>query len=248
MPDTGLSNSFIPQDASKTPRFNQNGGGGGLIDLAFILSVVLLVTSGALYGAVFMYHSYLTSQNVSAEQQIQTVNQNLDTKTVDAIMSIDQRMNAAQTLIGNHLAYSAFFNNLNQATLTSIQFSSFKIDSSDQTKGIVLSLSGVARDLNGVAYEAQLFGLDSMIKNPIFSGIALDTDGVHFVAAATIDPKQLSYETQISGGQSQAASTGTQTAAQAQSQAVPQAVTPTAASSGGSASSTPPAQQSAQKK
>jgi len=211
--ESGIQSSFIPKDAGKVsgaPRLERSGG---LSDLLLLISIVLLVASCALAGAVFLYGKYLETTATNDSAQLKSAQAAFDPTLISQITRLDDRMRAADTILSTHTAPTALFAALEQSTLTTISFSSLDLEASDPTK-ITLQMSGIAHTVNSIALEADVLSKDGVITNPIFSGISQQADGVHFDLSALVNPSTINYVSLVS--QLLAANGGAQPAAAAQ--------------------------------
>jgi len=198
--EIGVPTSFIPHDATTTSDPHRYDSGGGLNDLFALVSVVLFVASGALAAGSFLYLQYVTSQSTSKVNQIQSAQAAFDPSLIQQLTRLDSRMNSAETLLSGHIAPTALFAALDATTLSTVSFSDLDFKATDP-QGITLHMSGVARDINSVALQADIFSKSGVITSPIFSGIDQQTDGVHFTVTALVNPAALNYETLVSGEQ-----------------------------------------------
>lgn len=214
MAESGTPGSFIPHDtAVVAPRQR----GGALNDLLLLCGIVLLVASGALAVGVFLYAQFLQTQSVSKVSQLQRAEAAFEPSLIEQITRLDDRMHAADTILGGHIAPTAFFQALNQATLQTVSFQALDLEAPD-AEHVSLKMQGVAQSVNSIALQAELFSKNGVIASPIFSNIARESDGVHFDLAAVINPAALNYEsfvTSAAGGN-----------AVGQQQAAPAATTP----------------------
>lgn len=205
--ESGVPASFIPHDTT------QDSGGyrersAGLPEFALLVSIVLLVASGALAGGVFMYSQYLTTASSSKVQQLQRAKDAFDPELIQKIMRLNDRLHAADSILGIHLAPSMFFDALQAATLSTVAFSNLELHS-DQTL-MTIKMTGVAQSVNSIALQADLFSKNGVIKDPIFSGIDRQQDGVHFQLTAEIDPKAIAYQQYLNSAQAASAAAAPQ--------------------------------------
>src|SRR5882672_5378640 len=195
--ETGIQSSFIPQDAGDVkltpPRI---GGGTGFSELVLLLCIVFVVASGALAGAVFVYKQYTVTSLNQKKDQLERAKAAFDPTLIQQLTRLDDRMHAGSSIISQHIAPSVIFDALSQATLTTIQYTSMNIDDADPAH-ITVRFTGVAQSVNSIALQAQVLSKNSVVTNPIFSGIARQSDGVHFSLAAVVNPKSISYETML---------------------------------------------------
>ncbi len=201
--ETGIQSSFIPQDAGEvklTPP--KIGGSAGFSELVLLLSIVLVVASGALAGAVFIYKQYLQTATNSKKEQLQRAKEAFDPSLIQQLTRLDDRMHAGSTILAQHIAPTVFLEALSQATLTTISFSSMTLESND-LQHVNVNFSGVAQSVNSIALQAQVFGKNAVVANPIFSNIGRQPDGVHFSLTMVVNPKSIGYQQMLAGANPQ---------------------------------------------
>ncbi|HUO56468.1 MAG TPA: hypothetical protein VMU27_03485 [Candidatus Paceibacterota bacterium] len=206
--------SFIPPDATKpseSPHYYKSGS--GLIDLFAVLAFMLFIASAALAAGMFLYLQYTNNLSASKQASIKQAETEFDPSLVQQLTDLDNRMNAAQSILGAHLAPTLFFSALNASTLQTIAFGTLSLDATDPSK-ITLEISGVARDVNGVALQDQLFSTKgSIVVNPIFSGVDQESDGVHFKVDATVNASAINYQTLLNANNPTSATPSSSTTA-----------------------------------
>ncbi len=198
--DTPTQSSFIPQDAAS---FSGSGGSrtrsqGGLSDLILLMTIVLFVASLALAGSVFLYEEYLKTSAASKVDQLQRAKDAFEPSLIHTLTRLDDRMHVADELLSAHLAPTAFFTILQEATLTTIQFKSLDLDAADPQR-IQIKMSGTAQSVNSIALQADLFSKNGTITNPIFSDINRQGDGVHFALTALVNPQSVNFVRLVNG-------------------------------------------------
>lgn len=195
MADTSTPGTFIPHDTAvaAAPRAHK----GGLNDLLLLCGIVLLVASGALAVGVFLYQQFLQTQNTAKVSQLQRAEAAFEPSLIAQITRLDDRMHAASTLLGNHLAPTAFFQALDQSTLQTVSFQTLDIEAPDAAH-ITLKMQGVAQSVNSIALQADVFSKSNIITSPIFSNIARQSDGVHFDLTAVVNPAALNFASLVS--------------------------------------------------
>jgi len=189
--ESPVQSSFIPRDAG-TPSRVQSGGRGGLSELFLLISILLLVVSGALAAGVFLYTQYLETSTKSKLDQLNRAEAAFDPSLVQQLTRLDNRMRAGEALLSAHVAPSQLFATLEQTTAQDISFSSLSYDASDPTQ-ISLKMNGVAGSVNSIALQAQLFSQSGLITSPIFSNIDAEQDGIHFSFSGLVNPSAISY-------------------------------------------------------
>jgi len=196
--DASSQTSFIPQDSGAGiagARFSSSGG-SGLSELVTLLAIVIFVASGALAGAVLLYDQYLTTQVASKTAQLKRAEAEFDPSFIAQMTQLDTQLNAANSLLTAHLAPTAFFSGLNQATLQTVSFSGLQLDATNP-QSITLKMTGVAQSVNSIALQDDVFSKSGMIIGPLFSAIDRQQDGVHFDVTAEVNPSAISYQTYL---------------------------------------------------
>jgi hypothetical protein len=198
MAESATPGTFIPHDTVAPARPRQKSG---LNDLLLLCAIVLFVASGALAVAVFLYGQLLQTESTSKVAQLQRAEAAFEPSLIQQITQLDDRMRAGDTILHAHIAPTAFFGALNQATLQTVSFQSLDFEASD-AQNISVKMQGVAQSVNSIALQADLFSKNGVITSPIFSNIARQADGVHFDLSASVNPAAISYASLVSGAQS----------------------------------------------
>lgn len=193
----GAPGAFIPHDtAFVAPRKSA----GGLNDLLLLSGIVLLVASVALAIAVFLYQQYLETESASKLAQLQRAKAAFEPSLIQELTRLDDRMHAADGILSAHVAPSVFFHALEAATLSTVAFQTLDFESAD-ARHITVKMQGIAKSVNSIALQADLFSKNGVITSPIFSNIARQSDGVHFNLSAIVNPNAINYmSAKISGG------------------------------------------------
>lgn len=192
--ESGIQSSFIPQEAEVVVSNNDRYAGStdGLSDLFTLFAVVLFVASLALAGGVFLYEQFLSTQTSQKIEDLARAKAAFDPALVQRLIRLDDRMRTAQQLLEAHPAPSVVLEALNQSTLTTVSFGSFGYDAAD-AKNITVTMSGLARSINSVALQDDVFSKNDVLTNPIFTGIARQADGVHFNVKTDVNHTALKY-------------------------------------------------------
>ena len=164
---------------------------GGNFDFFVLLALVLFVASATLAIGVFLYVQFLKSSNESKLGQLQRAREAFEPALIQELTRLDDRMRAADTLLGNHVAPSALFDLLEQLTLQTVAFSSFEFTTTDSV--ITLTMQGLAQSVNSIALQADLLSRSGMIVNPIFSDINRQIGGIRFNFTADVRREALNY-------------------------------------------------------
>ena len=214
--ETGLSASFIPHDTAQASGLAVRERSAGLPEFALLVSIVLIIASAALAGGVFLYAQYLQTASSSKVQQLERAKAAFDPSLIESLMRLNDRIHAADTILGSHLAPTLFFEALQAATLSTVSFQNLDLQADKSM--MTIKMAGVAQSVNSIALQADLFSKNGVIKDPIFSGIDREQDGVHFSLTAEVDPKAIAYRhflqtmdaSQAAGAAFPAAPSGTQ--------------------------------------
>lgn len=191
----GSPGAFIPRDTAAPPARKKSGG---LNDLLLLSGVVLFVASAALAVSVFLYQQFLATESASKLAQLQRAKAAFEPSLIEQLTRLDDRMHAGGALLSAHVAPSAFFHALEAATLSTVAFQSLDFQAAD-ARHITVKMQGIAQSVNSIALQADLFSKNGVITSPIFSGIARQSDGVHFNLSAVVNPNAINYAS-VSGG------------------------------------------------
>ncbi len=187
--ETNTPSSFIPHE---NPVMSSQRAASGLPELALLISIVLFVASGALAAGVFFYAQYLSTASASKVEQLERAKAAFEPALIQQLMRLNDRMHSADSILSAHAAPSLFFDALQAATLSTVSFSTLDIQAAD-ARTLSIKMAGVAQSVNSIALQAELFSKNGIIKDPIFTGIDREQDGVHFVLSADVDTGAISF-------------------------------------------------------
>lgn len=188
--ETGIKSSFIPQSPVVGSSEKRRKSGSNF-DFFVLIGLVLFVASATLAVGVFLYVQFLQSSNTSKLDQLERAKQAFEPALIQELTRLDDRMRAADDVLGEHIAPTALFTLLEQLTLQTVSFSSF--DFSTTNDEITLTMQGLARSVNSIALQADLLSRSGTISNPIFSDINRQVGGVRFNFTANVQPEALNY-------------------------------------------------------
>lgn len=200
--DGSSQTSFIPKrPISPAPISYENRG----VSIVTIVCVIIFFGSVALSVGSYLYKGILTKQLETKKADLEKAKKSFDLETIQALKRLDLRMQSAETLLQNHIAFSAYFSILEDSTLKSVRYRSLSIQDTNtggstgavtEQRPLSFKLSGVAKGYSGVALQSDLFTKirSKGILEPVFSGLQLDDKGsVGFTAEAMLDRKALQY-------------------------------------------------------
>ncbi len=195
MAETSVPPSFIPHDTGVVTPVSRRRS-AGLSDLLLLCAIVLFVASAALAGGVFLYQQFLAAESASKLSQLERAKAAFQPSLIQELTRLDDRMHAADRILGSHVAPTAFFSALEKATLETISFQSLDFQSPDP-QHMTIKMAGIAQSVNSIALQADLFSKNGVIASPIFSSIARQSDGVHFNLSAVLNPLSINYGTLV---------------------------------------------------
>ena len=189
--DPQVSNSFIPKAALTEQKARASGVG-----LVTLISLFIFALSVVAAGASFAYSGLVQGQLAKNQASLAADQAAFDPATINDLMRLDSRMRNAVTLLSSHVAPSGLFGLLSADTLPNVQFTSFDY-ALNQDGSATLHLDGTADSFSTVAQQSDAFGSSKVLKDIIFSGIAITGSGVSFTVQAGIDPSIISYSKQL---------------------------------------------------
>lgn len=188
--ETGIKSSFIPQSpitSGLSPRR------GGSFDFFTLMALVVFVASATLAVGVFLYAQYLTTSAQSKLDQLNRAKEAFEPSLIQELTRLDDRMRAADSVLGGHIAPSAILHLLEQLTLQTISYSAFTFDALAGSPEI--TMRGIARSVNSIALQADHLSKSGIITNPIFSNIARQPEGVRFDFKAQMERSSIHFAT-----------------------------------------------------
>ena len=192
--ETKFQTSFIPK-APVTESLSRRSSGGGFL---FLIAFILFIASAAGAGGVYFYSQILDKKIEDGNKEL-TANKNLFTPNeVQDLSRLNDRINAATTILQNHIALTDLFDVVGQVTLQNVQFTNFSYANSGGDK-VSLNMNGKANSYETVALQARALTDPSMkfknaFKSPILGDISTDKQGNRsFSLSSGIDSKVVSY-------------------------------------------------------
>ena len=191
--DSQVQTSFIPKKSLDIAASRS----GSPVGLLFLLALLVFITSLVAAGASFLYTRYLTGDIANKSHSLALAEGAYDPGSIQDLLRLDSRLTQSKTLLANHVAVSGIFAFLSTQTLAQVSFSSFDYEL-DATGAATLKMNGTADSFSTVALQSDQFGASKLLKNVVFSGITVETNGtVAFSVSATLDPSILSYSNSL---------------------------------------------------
>src|SRR3989344_162937 len=128
--ESGIKSSFIPHDAT-VARSAKPVGRTGFADLLILIAIVFLVASLALAAGVFLYLQFLQTSSASKLAQLDRAKQAFEPSLIQELTRLDDRMRAADQILGDHIAPSVFFHLLESLTLQTVAYSNLDFQAVD---------------------------------------------------------------------------------------------------------------------
>lgn len=187
--ETKFQTSFIPKTTLEPAQTHAKKPIGLFAFLATIVFFISTVVAGGAFG----WHKFLENKKAEKKHNLEENIKKFEPDTIAAYVRLDNRINAAKELLARHVAVSYIFDFLQDQTLQSTGFTDFKY-SVGPDGGANLSMNGIAKSYNAVAYQATVFGKERALRGPIFSNLDVDTVGnIVFNFTTGVDPGFIAY-------------------------------------------------------
>ena len=197
--ETRFQTSFIPKKPIVT---NESSGVKVHHSVSILLIVSILIFIASLGAAAFtvFWKGYLLQMQTQYENTLQTNESQFNPALITTLKRFNTKIDFAKKLINNHLAMSEVFDIIAQLTAQNISFDKFDYTAPTDSTGIKLSMTGVASSFSDIAFQSDVFGqsaqygTNQVIKNPVLSGLTLNSDGtISFTFTSALDPSDVSY-------------------------------------------------------
>lgn len=194
--DKEFQTSFIPkrptanQAVGSSESSSQKKGGGIFMLIAVVVFVAALIAGGGVYA----YKSYLTSNIAEIQSSLERAKDIFEPETIAALQVLDKRINAAETVLGGHIAISPIFELLKEITYPSVQYTQFNYVINESTGVVRVEMTGRASRFDWVGLQAEKFDKSTHVKNPIFSNLVQDQSGrITFDLVFSVDRSFVTY-------------------------------------------------------
>jgi len=187
-----FQSSFIPKGpvaptlSISSTRSKGKGLTGFVATLVFSISILAAV-------GVFGYKIYLESNIGKMGRDLEVARASLASEPIDEFIRLNNRLIAAESLVGKHTVMSPLFDYLESSTVRTVRFSNFQY--SMVGGRLEVSMKGEAIGFSAVALQADIFNKSEFFRNPNFSDLNLDDKGnVVFSFSTGINPALMLYE------------------------------------------------------
>lgn len=199
--DKEFQTSFIPKKTilEKEPMHHSSLGG-----IMNVVALVVFIASILSAGAAYFYRSSLQDRVAQYKVSLERAKAEFEPSLITELQVLDKRMAAATDILQNHIAVSPIFVLLGDITLPTVRYSDFSYEFNPENPNLVdIKMNGEAKGYNYIALQADLFGDNKFIKNPIFSDFTLDQAGnVDFNLTFSVDKSLVLYESFLEREQS----------------------------------------------
>jgi len=191
---TKFTTSFIP----KKPLSPTVAGYKSSSSYLTIITVAIFLGTLVFGVGVFVYKLSVEREINSQLDQLQKAKSEFDVNFIKEATRLNTKITAVKTLIDKHQAPSAVFDLLQETTLATVRFNSFKY-STDKTKGtIAIDASGVGLGYPSIVLQSDEFGKTGALKDVVFSSVQPNESGlVSFSFKSAVDPSIVLYRKKI---------------------------------------------------
>ncbi|OGG55082.1 hypothetical protein A3D62_00740 [Candidatus Kaiserbacteria bacterium RIFCSPHIGHO2_02_FULL_49_11] len=191
--------SFIPKKTLSATVAQGSTRKGGL-NLIVLIALIIALGAVVLSVGAFLYKQLLISSIDRKEATLDRARAAFEPALIQELVRLDDRLTAAEDVLEEHVTPSSLFSLLGSLTLQSVQFTDFSFSQVGDGK-LSIAMKGIARDFRAIALQADLFGKNRAIQDPIFSNLNLDSNGrAVFNFSAFVDPAFVSYVNRVDSG------------------------------------------------
>ncbi|MFW0870884.1 MAG: hypothetical protein ACKKL4_00250 [Patescibacteria group bacterium] len=183
MKSTGIGASFIPKEEVRAKGSRHTPLASNLFLLIGI--VVFLAALLASLG-IFLWHGQLESANARALQTLEKNRENYGISAIEEFIDINNRIQAADQILSQHISVAPIFAMLELDTLTDIYLQDFSFTT--EGNEVLISARGFAPTYAHVALQADQYSDNNLIKDLILSGVNQAREGgIQFDVSFVVD-------------------------------------------------------------
>lgn len=189
--DPRLQSSFIPKKPLTEDRVYRSSGRTSVF---LVVSIIIFIVALAGSFGVFFLNQYQERIIATKDKDLLKTQDDLSGNLIKDLGRLDQRIEASDALLKQHISVSSVFKLLQELTAKSIRFNdlNYSIVPPDTIK---LTLKGEGRSFNAVSFQSDVFRASQSLKNPLFSDVRLDDKGaVLFSIETGVDPALVLYK------------------------------------------------------
>lgn len=188
--DPRFQTSFIPKKPVTAP---VRGKASEPVSLLTVISTSIFIAAIALTGAAFGYEKILSQDIEENKATLEQAKAAFDPDLIEQIIRLDNRIDSASELLGQHVAVSNLFRLLEENTLKTVRFTSFSFDFLGGDK-VTIDMDGEAAGFTSIALQSDKFNSNPIFKNTILEDLKLEETGmVSFNVVTSVDPTSIMY-------------------------------------------------------
>ncbi len=184
--------SFIPKKPLAEERVVRQPS----LNIFNFIGIIIFIMAVVGAGGVYFWQSALTTQVKDAQASLQKARDKFEINSVRDLQTLEKRLGSADELVTNHIVMAPIFQALQEMTLKTVRFTKFSYTFTGTTnvKDMQIKMSGIAKNYNSLALQADALGKNKYFRDPIFSNLSLDDKGnILFEVQFSLDPIFLSY-------------------------------------------------------
>ncbi len=189
--DTKFQSSFIPKQPVNQVTRHISGS-----NIFFLISFFIFIVAAVGSAGVYLWDKQMDLKIVKVNNDLNSVRNSFDQNTVKEFVRLNDKINASDFLLKQHVAPSVLFGVIGDSTLKNVRFTNFKYSNAGGDK-VSVSMSGEAASYETVALQSSSFSnpaLRNVFRNSIFSDPDLNGSGkATFTFSTGIDPTLLNY-------------------------------------------------------
>jgi len=199
------SNAKGPAVSSYVSRRTTKGPGFYISFLIFFIAVLVSI-------GVFVYTKIIQGSIDTKLAEIDRLQKAYEPSTMKELIRADTRMKHADILIENHVTPSEYLRLLEQITIHNLRYDSLGFTTngtvgtgaarnSQNISVPTVALTGQAGSFKQIALQADEFGANRDLQNPVVSGLNIDANDLAvFSVTMNVEPRFVSYTEAIKTG------------------------------------------------
>lgn len=208
--DSQSQTSFIPKKPIIQTGYSYENRG---VSVVTIICVIIFFAAVALSVGAYLYKGYLEKSLTDKRETLERARKGFDLDTVRDLKRLGSRIEESQKLLDQHIAVSAFFDILEDATIKYVRFLDLSLaipsrelevgaietsQVSNSVGGVQFKARGNAKNYTSVALQSDVFNRTKGFREPIFSDLSLDSNGnINFSVSAIVDPQLIKFRSVI---------------------------------------------------
>jgi hypothetical protein len=160
-----------------------------------VLSVIAFLASAAVAAGTFLYAAKLETTIEQYDTDIQAQKSAFELGLIQEIIRFQKRVEAAQSILGGHVAFSRYFRFLEEATIPSVVFIDLSFGKDVADGSLKVDLFGQAANFAAIAAQSDLFLTRPELYDHTFNNFYLNERGfIDFEYTVRIKPEGIGYQ------------------------------------------------------